>query len=357
MQPNKIDKKLEQAIVNSRKKLVSRDTEATRYAFCGAIAIHQELNHSGYRTKPSLSTINRVLKRNGLIVQQSKTTKKNASGTYYPEIQARHPGHVHQLDLVTPRYIKGYGVIISVNRIDVCTGQANLEQYDSKSADSVIDFLIDDWKVFGMPRYLQIDNEAAFRGSLYHPRTFGKVSRFCLNFGVELVFIAFKEPWRNAYIESFNSRFDRLLWQSQRFTDLEHLKTEAKKFRDKHNKYQEYRKQNFSTQKLQSSYTQRFLPRTFVFDVSRELPITKGRLHFLRFLDEKGCINILNETIYVETSLSFQYVWAIVNTADESLQIYYQASREAPKQLLKTESYKLREPVKNKVPISKLSKV
>ena len=157
---------------------------------------------------------------------------------------------MHQLDLVTPRYIKGYGVIISVNRIDVSTGQANLEQYDSKSADSVIDFLIDDWKVFGMPRYLQIDNEAAFRGSLYHPRTFGKVSRFCLNFGVELVFIAFKEPWRNAYIESFNSRFDRLLWQSQRFTDLEHLKTEAKKFRDKHNKYQEYRKQNFSTQKL-----------------------------------------------------------------------------------------------------------
>ena len=148
-----------------------------------------------------------------------------------------------------------------------------------------------------MPRYLQIDNEAAFRGSLYHPRTFGKVSRFCLNFGIELVFIAFKEPWRNAYIESFNSRFDRLLWQSQRFTDLEHLKTEANKFRDKHNKYQEYRKQNFSTQKLQSSYTQRFLPRTFVFDVSRELPITKGRFHFMRFLDEKGCINILNETI------------------------------------------------------------
>ena len=195
----------------------------------------QLLDHSGYRAKPSLSTINRVLKRNGLIVPQSKTTKKNASGTYYPEIKARHPGQVHQLDLVTPRYIKGYGVIISVNRIDVCTGQANLEQYDSKGADSVIDFLIDDWKVSGMPRYLQVDNEAAFRGSLYHSRTFGKVSRFCLNFGVELVFIPFKEPWRNAYIESFNSRFDRLLWQSQPFTDLEHLKTEAKKFRDKHN--------------------------------------------------------------------------------------------------------------------------
>jgi hypothetical protein len=46
-----------------------------------------------------------------------------------------------------------------------------------------------------------------------------------------------------------------------------------------------------------------------------------------------------------------------VNTADESLQIYYQASREAPKQLLKTEAYKLREPVKNRIPISKFNKV
>jgi len=105
---------------------------------------------------------------------------------------------------------------VSVNRIDVYTNQANLEQYESKGAESIISFVIADWKAFGIPRYLQLDNEAAFRGSLYHPRTFGKFSRFCLNFGVEIVFIPFNEPWRNAHIESFNSRFDDLLWQSTR---------------------------------------------------------------------------------------------------------------------------------------------
>ena len=101
-----------------------------------------------------------------------------------------------KLDLVTPRYIKGFGVIISVNRIDVYSSQANLEQFQNKGADSIISFLIEDWKMFGIPHYLQLDNEASFRGSLYHPRTFGKLSRFCLNFGVELVFIPFNEPWR-----------------------------------------------------------------------------------------------------------------------------------------------------------------
>ncbi|MDR4499573.1 MAG: hypothetical protein MRK02_16890 [Candidatus Scalindua sp.] len=72
---------------------------------------------------------------------------------------------------MTPRYIQGYGSIVSVNRIDVYTNQANLEQYTDKGAESVISFLINDWKAFGLPRFLQLDNEASFRGSLYHIKT------------------------------------------------------------------------------------------------------------------------------------------------------------------------------------------
>ena len=350
--PGKIGKELEQAIVSSRIKLVNRDTPETKYAFCGAVAIHQELDNLGYRNKPALSTINRVLKRNGLIAKQKKEAKEKSSPKYYPHIKARHPGHLHQLDLVTPRYVRGFGVIISVNRIDVYTAQANLEQYQSKGANSVIRFIIDDWKIFGIPRYLQLDNEASFRGSLYHPRTFGKLSRFCLNFGVELVFIPFNEPWRNAHIESFNSRFDKMLWQSIDFKDLDHLRSESKKFRDKHNNYQEYRKNNFSKQKLKS-YQTRYLPKSFSFDISQDLPITRGRLHFVRMIKESGNINILNEDIYVDKNLSFEYVWAIISTKDRNVKIWYQPTKDAPKELLKTKSYKLREPVKNKIPVKK----
>jgi putative transposase len=334
--------------------LAKRDTPETSYAFCGAVAIHQELDNLGYRTKPALSTINRVLKRNGLIAKQDKDAKKKSSKKYYPEIKARHPGHLHQLDLVTPRYIKGFGVIISVNRIDVYTAQANLEQYQSKGANSIISFIIDDWKTFGIPRYLQLDNEASFRGSLYHSRSFGKLSRFCLNFGVELVFIPFNEPWRNAHIESFNSRFDKMLWQPKIFKDLEHVRSESKKFRDKHNNYQEYRKNNFSKQKPKS-YATRYLPESFTFDSSQDLPLTRGRLHFVRLIAENGNINILNEDFYVDKNLSFEYVWAIISTKDLNMKIWYQATKGAPKELLKTVPYKLREPVKNRIPISNFS--
>jgi len=350
--PGKIGQELEQAIVSSRVKLAKRDSPETKYAFCGAVAIHQELDNLGYRNKPALSTINRVLKRNGLIAKDKKEAKEKSSQKYFPHIKAMHPGHLHQLDLVTPRYVKGFGVIISVNRIDVYTAQANLEQYQSKGADSVIRFIIDDWKAFGIPRYLQLDNEASFRGSLYHPRTFGKLSRFCLNFGVELVFIPFNEPWRNAHIESFNSRFDKMLWQSIDFKDLDHLRSESKKFRDKHNNYQEYRKNIFGKQQPKS-YQARYLPKSFSFDISRDLPITRGRLHFVRMIKENGNINILNEDIYVDKNLSFEYVWAIISTKDYNVKIWYQPIKDAPKELLKTKSYELREPVKNKIPVKK----
>ncbi len=342
---------MEQAIINSRIKLAKRETVHTQYAFCGAIAIHQELDNLGYRHKPALSTINRVLKRNDLLEQKNTDSKKPTSKQYYPHIIPRHPGHVHQLDLVTPRYIKGFGVVISVNRIDVYTAQANLEQYQSKGADSIISFIIKDWKQFGIPRYMQLDNEASFRGSLYHPRTFGKLSRFCLNFGVELVFIPFNEPWRNAHIESFNSRFDKMLWQPVVFKDLAHIRAESKKFRNKHNDYQHYRKNTFKKH-TPIQYTTRFLPQHFNFDPDYHLPITRGRLHFVRLVDGDGNISILNEMFYVEQKLSFQYIWAIIDTNNEHLKFWYQATAAAPKELIKTVSYELREPVRNRIPVS-----
>ena len=328
--------------------MVGRDTPETQYAFCGAVAIHQELDKLGYRNKPALSTINRVLKRNGLITQKVNAKKNKTNQTYFPQIRARHPGYLHQLDLVTPRYINGFGVVVSVNRIDVFSAQANLDQYQNKGAENVISFLTEDWKIFGIPHFLQLDNESSFRGSLFHSRTFGKLTRFCLNFGVEIVFIPFNEPWRNAHIESFNSRFDKMLWQSVTFKNLEHLRLESKKFRDKHNNYQEYRKNNFVKQ-TPRSYETRYLPESFQFDESEMLPITKGRLHFIRMIKENGTINILNEEFYIDRQLSFEYVWATIDTTKSNLTIWYQPTKDSPKELLHTKSYQLRERVKDNI--------
>ena len=143
-----------------------------------------------------------------------------------------------------------------------------------------------------------------------------------------------------------------MLRQSKVFKDLNHVSSESKKFRDKHNNYQEYRKNNFAKQKSKS-YQTRYLPKAFSFDASQGLPITRGRLHFVRMVKENGNINILNEDFYIDKNLSFEYVWAIISTKDRNVRIWYQPTKNAPKELLKTKLYELREPVKNKISVKR----
>ncbi len=309
----------------------------------------------GHKDKPSLSTINRILKRKGLIEKDQNKKKSIKEKPYYPHVHAGYSGHVQQLDLVTPRYIRGYGKIVSVNRIDVYSNQANLAQYDSKGADSILLFIIDDWRAFGIPKYLQLDNEASFRGSLYHKRTFGKLTRFCLNFGVEIIFIPFSEPWRNGCIENFNGLFEERVWSFESFTDLDHIKCESKKFRNKHNHYQTYKKEHFSKQHP-ISHTKRYFPEAFCFNVLTELPITKGKVHFIRFTDNDGCINVLNESILVGKKHSCEYVWATIFTEHQELKVYYKSTKDSPKEIIKTMAYALREPVQDRMPIKEFYK-
>lgn len=347
----KIDESLEGEIVKIRTKLMNHSTPETKYSYYGAVAIHQELDLAGFRIKPNLSTINRVIKRNGLVNKKQRNSSNKESKVYYPSMRIAHPGHTYQLDLVTPRYITGYGKVVSVNRIDVFTSQSNLYQYESKGADSIIRFIVKDWKEYGIPKYLQLDNEASFRGSLYHPRTFGKLTRFCLNFGVEMIFIPFNEPWRNAYVESFNSRFNERLWMSQRFTDLEHLRKEAQVFKTKHNLYQKYRKEQFGKQ-YPVSFTTRILPKNFQFDLLTELPITPGKIHFIRMVNEKGYINLFNEEFYINKDLSFEYIWATIFTEKQEVQFFHKGTKDSDWMKVKTVEYILRETVQGSIPIN-----
>lgn len=340
--------------MNIRHDLVEATAPHYEYSYVGAIAIHQELSARGIKAPPTPSTINRILKNHGLVIPRRKK-KGTKSGIYYPELVACHPGHRHEVDLVTPRYISGYGKVIAVNRIDVFTSQANLQVFQSKGADSVIEFLVEDWKEFGIPRYLQLDNEASFRGGLRHPRSIGKLIRFCLNFGVQLIFIPWKEPWRNPYIENFNGNFNRLLWMKKRFTDLAHLQREARRFLDKHNTYQTYKKDRFSHARA-DSHTTTYLPSQFHFDPACSLPITKGKIHFVRLVETGGIVNVLNERFETHPTLSADYVWITIDTAKELMSIYYQPVKEHKRQLVKEQEYKLREPVTHRIPVTHFKK-
>jgi hypothetical protein len=335
--------------VTIRQELVQGQTPDLEYSFTGAIAIHQELAKRKFPAIPSIPTINRILKNRDLIIKKRKGPKTK-SRKYYPTLAALYPNHRHEVDLVTPRYIAGYGKVVSVNRKDAFSGHANLQIYRAKGADEVIEFLIEDWKTFGIPCFLQLDNEASFRGGLRHPRSFGKLLRFCLNFGVQILFIPWEEPWRNPQIENFNGSFNRLLWKKKRFQDMEHLRAEARRFLAKINDYQNYKNDRFSDAQA-LSHTLRFFPANFRFDPATLLPITKGKIHFVRLVEQDGTIVILNERFDVDRNLSFEYVWITIDTEKQLLSIYHQPAKDQKRALVKEHEYQLREVVKNRIPV------
>nr|QNO45778.1 hypothetical protein HJDPDKJO_00002 [Methanosarcinales archaeon ANME-2c ERB4] len=207
----KTDPEMEQLVVNARKSLMAGETEDTKYRCIGAVEVQLHVHELGHSEDemPSLSTIKRIIKRNGLVVQKKKRYIKRKSKKRYTLLSPTKANEVHQMDFVGPRHIKGYGRILSLNLIDVVSSKAHIQQYAGQTMDNVLEFLLGYWTKNAIPNYLQMDNGAAFIGDLMHSKHFSRVVRLCLHLGVEPVFIAPSKPWMNGTIEDFNGSSER----------------------------------------------------------------------------------------------------------------------------------------------------
>ena len=339
----KTDSEMEQLVINVRKSLLEGTTEDTKYRCIGAVEIQFRMHELGYSEDdtPSLSTIKRIIKRNGLVVQNRKRYIRCKSKKRYTLLNPTKANEVHQMDFVGPRHIKGYGRISSLNLIDVVSSKAHIQQYAGQTMDNVIEFLLDCWTKNAIPNYLQMDNGASFIGDLIHPRHFSRVVRFCLHLGVEPVFIAPSKPWMNGTIEDFNGDFGEKLWEREQWVDLEHIRSEAKIFLMRHNNRQDwkYRKTDLD------AILHRKLPEDFKIDANN-LPIIEGKVHFIRQVKENGTISVLNEDFDADKSLAHEYAWATIDTKREQLMIYYREKNEEEAGLIKIYEYKIGENVK-----------
>jgi len=87
----KIEKAMEQAIIDTRKKL-----ESTLYTQIGALNIRWHLEKQGL-VPPSIPTINKVLKRNNLVRKRHRYEPK---GTNYSALKVSQSNFIHQFDVV-----------------------------------------------------------------------------------------------------------------------------------------------------------------------------------------------------------------------------------------------------------------
>jgi|LGVE01.1.fsa_nt_gb transposase len=319
--PHKTSERIEQIVVNIRKALMDGTEDSTKYSRVGAEAIQFHMGELGYKPSeiPSLSTIKRIIKRNKLKGNKRERYKRIHSKGRHTILNPKHIDELHQIDYVGPRHIKGYGPINSIHLKDVVGRQVAGQQYNEKSMDNVMEFLMGYWKQCPIPKYLQVDNGMCFVGDYKHPKSFSRFVRLALYVGIEVVFIAPSRPWMNGTIEEFNKGFDKRFWQKERFTDLNDIRKKSEIFFEKENKFNAWKLRN---EKLKVVDPKRMLPGDFTIAVDR-LPMVTGKIHFIRRVDSRGKISVLNEYFDVGKEYTGEYVWATIETMKQTLMVYY----------------------------------
>jgi hypothetical protein len=123
----------------------------------------------------------------------------------------------------------------------------------------------------------------------------------------------------NGTIEAFNKEFDRLFWRQETFTSLSDIQAKSAIFHASQNKFYNWKGK---TQDLKSITPKRLLRCDFEIDLDN-IPLVSGKIHFIRVVDSKGGILVLNERFHVGEEYIGKYIWVTIDTREQSLVISY----------------------------------
>lgn len=340
---NRTDKTTEAAIVRIRQVILSGEDPELRYSNIGAETIAAELEAAHIRP-PSVSTINRILRRHNLQQPRPKGKGKHKLPNDYPWPQVSQANQLHLLDFVT-RATGSIRRIYSCNLLDQARQWPYLRLITSKTRENVTQYLVSAWQNVGLPGALYIDNDTVWRGSSYGKRSFSFIVRLCLLLGVQVVFTPPYTPEANPVIESFNGIWDRNFWQRTEFKSLVHMEKELVLFE----KWARYRRPivQFDRQppaKIMSDFVPSYLPDDFDQHHQPSLPLTEGLVHFIRFVDKDGFFSLLNENWSLDAHLwAGKTIRAVVDIAQQQLMIFHQPNPQLPPCLIKSFAYELSE--------------
>lgn len=290
--------------------------------FCGAQAIHWEMEDLGVKPLPSIRTINRILARNELT--HRRTGKYEAKGTAYPVLPSMLPNQTHQADLVGPCYLKGPIRFYSLNIIDTATVRCGLHPSLSKSGQMILDGLWGAWKRMGIPERVQIDNAMSFFGSPTYSRGMGPLIRLCLHNGVEPWFIPMAEPWRNGMIENFNDRYLQMFLGKVVMATVEELQSGSLAFEQRHNSRYRYSKLKGNTplKALAASNAKLRFPTEEDPPKHRLKKPEIGKYHVVRLIRSDLKLNVFGERFSAPPETMLEYVVATIDVKEQKLKLF-----------------------------------
>jgi len=147
-------------------------------------------------------------------------------------------------------------------------------------------------------------------------------------------------------VERLHGRWGQAFWRRQRFEGLAEVRRAARQFvRFYTERYHPPALHGATPGQAQQQVTRRHLTREEVRLLPSGLPLTAGRVHFVRLVNAQGQITLLNATWTVGKRLAGQYVWATISTHRRRLVIYHRRSAQARVRLVKAFRYALHEQV------------
>jgi hypothetical protein len=320
--PAQLSGEVQQAILVIRDRLTRRQGPRERYRLAGAPTIRHELAGLGYTPLPALRTIERVLRQAGR-TSPAFQLQPTVGASDYPRWRLTHSNQRHQLDLVGPRYLKGsrrkwYFLVYR----DVYDQAVYLEFQPQLKLDGLLAFVVRAWQTLGLPQVLQLDNGELF-GMTPHPGALNRLLRLALLVGVQVTFIPEGEPWRNGAVEHFNGWFQsRLL--AVRLRSAAHVRRELVALMQTCNTEHIHPHLDFrTTAQVRRGLPRRTLPHAFSAH-QQPLPVTVGRISFIRHVRPSGRITVLGLKFRPGKRWAGGYVVAILYTRTMTLKIYHQ---------------------------------
>lgn len=318
-----------------------RRLERARVGLIGAATIQRELRQTQVvRPVPSLSTIQRILRQAGLTQPPAPPTP-----AYYPPGLPPAPYVVYATDW-TERYLAGGAKLYAFHTLDLHTHALQHSLSPNKAGATLRAHALTTWERLGIPDFLRLDNDAAFNGGYKVPRVMGQFVRLCLYVGIELIFIPVGEAERNGEVESVNG-----LW-GQASYDRQHFRSRTAALRSEP-VFQDWYMHSYAPPSLhgqtpaeaQAQVARRQLTAGERAQLPDRLPLTAGRIHFVRRVEATGQITLLNQAWPVGRRYAGRYVWATVNTQARRLTLYYRAAAARPPRVLRHFPYPLGETV------------
>jgi putative transposase len=325
-----------QVVVATRQRLQKR-----RISLSGPQAIQDELRQAHLlRRVPSLATIKRIL-HHAHLIHHPRQPKRG----YFPQPTATSTFVLHATDW-TARYLRGGAKLFVFHTVDVQTRALNQTLHTDKRGATVRAHALATWQRLGLPDGLQLDNDAAFNGGYKVLRVFGAFVRLCLYLGIEPIFLPVGEGKRNSIVERLHGLWSQTFWRTHRFDSLAEVRRAAPQFVQFYtHRYHPPALEGATPGQAEKQVSRRHLRAEEIAVLPSEMPLTAGRVHFLRLVTAQGQITLLNETWPVGKRLAGQYVWATINTARRRLQIYHRQSERARVRLVREFRYGLHEQV------------